>query len=74
MNLAAIFVHPMTITSDGRLWLILPLCIAVAIVYKAIRTDSVRKLPGQCMALIVYMFGGLVLLAAALWAVWQFLP
>ena len=51
------------------LWLILPLCVVVAVVYKTVRINDIRKLPRQIAALMVYMVGGLVLLGAVLWLV-----
>ena len=63
------FLNPMTIPAAAVLWMILPLCLTVAIVYKTIRTDDLAKLPRQVAGLMAYMAGGLALLGAALWLV-----
>ena len=64
-----LFQNPMLIPEWLVLWLILPLCLAVAVVYKTVRINDIRKLPRQIAALMAYMVGGLVLLGAALWLV-----
>jgi hypothetical protein len=56
------------------LWLLLPLCASVAIVYKTIRVDSLRRLPVEAGVLIIYMLGGLFALGASLWAIIEFMP
>jgi len=64
-----LFQNPMTIPTWAVLWLILPLCLGVAVVYKTIRADDIRKLPRQIAGLIAYMAGGLVLLGGVLWLI-----
>lgn len=64
-----LFYHPMTVPSNWVLWLILPVLLAVAVVYKTLRTDNLRKLPKQIAMLLAYMVGGLLALGAALWLV-----
>ena len=75
MNLAAWFEHPMQLPADDRLvWLILPLCVAVAVVYKTIRVKSLRRLPWEIALLVGYMVAGLAVLAAGLWLVQEYWP
>ena len=64
-----IFHNPMIIPQNLVLWLLLPLCLSVAIVYKTIRTKNLRKLPTEIVGLMAYMVGGLILLGGVLWAV-----
>ena len=73
MILAAIFVNPVSLPSWLCLWLIVPLCVAVAIVYKTIRVQHLSQLPRQVLLLLAYMFLGLGALGAGLWAMWEFL-
>jgi len=63
------FFHPMTIPTWAVLWLILPLCLAVAVVYKTIRVGDLSKLPRSVAVLVAYMVGGLTLLSVALWLI-----
>ena len=72
--IAELFVNPLILPFNNTLWLLLPLCASVAIVYKAIRVDSLRRLPLQAGVLIVYMLGGLFALGASLWAIHEFWP
>ncbi len=69
MNPAVIFYNPMTLPCDSLLWLMLPLTVSVAIVYKTLRTPHLRRLPLQVLALIGYMAAGVVALAVGLWAI-----
>ena len=58
-------VEPVQMGRD-HIWLVLPLCAVVALVYKTIRVEHLRQLPGQILALWAYMAAGLAVLAAAL--------
>lgn len=68
-----LFVNPIVIPQTWELWLLLPLCLSVAVVYKTVRTTDLRKLPREVAGLMVYMVGGLVLLGTVLWLVMKFL-
>lgn len=72
--IAALFYHPLPLSADGHLWLILPLCAAVGIVYKTIRTERLRRLPGQVLAVMGYMVVGLIALGVGLWALREYWP
>ena len=75
MILAALFKNPMQLPSDGTLvWLILPLCASVAIIYKTLRTDSLRRLWLEILMLLTYMVAGLVVLGAGLWLIQEYWP
>jgi len=64
-----LFYNPILVPQTVVLWLILPMCLSVAIVYKTVRTHDLHKLPREIAGLMVYMTGGLVLLGAVLWLV-----
>lgn len=72
--IAELFVHPMVIPFDTIPWLVLPLCAAVAIVYKTVRVHSIRELPAQAGILIVLMLAGLGALGASLWVIHEYWP
>lgn len=72
--IATIFVNPITIPFRYQLWMLLPLCAAVATVYKTIRTTNVRRLHIEILALLAYMVGGLVALGVVLWAIHTYWP
>ncbi len=72
--IATLFVHPLTIPVSAVLWLVIPLCAAVAIVYKAVRVDDLRKLPRQAAFLIGYILVGLAGLGAGLYLIQEYWP
>ena len=72
--IAELFVHPYVLSFDTILWMVIPLCASVAIVYKTIRVRSLRQLPRQAGTLIVLMLGGLCALAVSLWAIHTYWP
>ena len=72
--MGTLFVNPVVIPVNYRLWLLLPLCAAVATVYKAIRVDDIRRLPIEILSLVAYMVAGLVALGGALWGIHTFWP
>jgi hypothetical protein len=71
MMLATLFYNPVHIPSDVVLWMIIPLCAAVGIVYKTLKIKNLQQLPAAFGILMLYMLGGLVLLGVALWAIRQ---
>ena len=65
----------MPLNSGGwSLWLLLPLCASVAIIYKTVRTKNLRRLPVEVLGLVVYMTVGLVALGMGLWLVHTIVP
>jgi hypothetical protein len=72
---ATIFQNPMTLSSGPTLlWLLLPLCASVAIVYKTLRTHRLARLWLQVIALIAYMVAGLTAMGVGLWAIQAYWP
>ena len=71
---AALFLNPIAIPFKSQLWLLLPLCVAVAIIYKTIRTDNVRRLHIEILLLVAHIIAGLVILGVGLWAVDTYWP
>lgn len=66
--LAALFTNPQSFSSKG-LWIVIPLSLAVAAVYKTIRADSLRQLPRDILQLALYILAGVVGLMLAGWIV-----
>jgi len=65
----SLFVHPLILPSRWELWLILPLCFSVALVYKTVRIRNLNRLGWEVAVLMAYMTGGLMLLGAVLWLI-----
>jgi hypothetical protein len=55
----------------GGLWplTVLPLVVAIAVVYKALKLDDVRQWPGQILRLTGQILAFMVLAAVAIWLV-----
>ncbi len=65
-----LFYNPMPLQADGwTLWLLLPLCLSVAIIYKAVRIQNLHRFPREVLALMGFMIAGLIALGTVLWAV-----
>lgn len=62
-----LFYNPMTVKYDNLLWLLLPLCASLAIVYKTVRTNNLRRLPWEILILFGYLILGMAGLGAGLW-------
>ena len=70
-----LFTNPITLSSDSQLWLLAPLCLGVAVIYKAVRVEDLRRLPLQVAGLLaVYMVGGLIALGVLLWLLHEYWP
>ena len=69
-----LFYHPVLLPFDSLVWLVLPLCASVSIIYKTLRTDSLRALPVQILGLFAYMVVGLAALGIGLWLLQEYWP
>ena len=69
MNGWTLFYNPMTLDFYRLLWLLLPLCAFVAITYKTIRVENLRRLPLEILLLCVYLVLGLSGLGVGLYIV-----
>ena len=69
-----LFYHTVALPWHGQLWLIVPLCASVAIVYKTVRTPDLRRLPQEVLGVLAYVLFGLALLGLTIWAVHEFWP
>lgn len=54
-------------------WLLLPLCAAVAIVYKSIKCNSMRRVPWEATVIFVWILIGMASAGAVLAGVVKFL-
>ena len=72
--LATLFYHPIVLPKALELWLLLPLCAVVAVIYKAVRIEHVRRLPREALVTFLYMIGGLVGLGLVLWLLTDYWP
>jgi hypothetical protein len=66
-----LFWNPMQMGQDA-LWLVLPLCAVVGVVYKTVRVQTLRQLPLAVLGLWLYMLVGLSCLAVALYVLIEY--
>lgn len=62
--MSGLFVHPVQMGMN-HIFLVVPLCFVVGIVYKTIRVNNLRQLPLQVLGLWAYMLAGLSILGIA---------
>ncbi len=59
---ATLFYNPVPIPWHTVPWLIIPLCISIAIIYRTIRTQHPSRLPREIARMFLYIAAGLVAL------------
>ena len=61
------FLTPMPVWADNVWpWLLLPLCIAIAVVYKSIKCRTMKQVPKEATILTLWIVVGMAIAAAAL--------
>ena len=61
------FLQPLPVWDDGQWpWLLVPLCVGVAVVYKSIKCRYVRQIPREAGVLSVWILLGMTAAAAVL--------
>ncbi len=71
--LAGLFTSAIQITGGQRQLLLLPLCLGIAIVYKATRLENLRDLPKAVLALWATIVIGMYAVGVALWVCFSIL-
>lgn len=59
---------------DYWILLLIPLCLGVSIVYKAIRVQSINEVPKQALIITAWILGGMIAAAAVLMLLVKFVP
>ena len=67
--LAAIFTTGLDLSGRQRFLLLLPLCLSIAVVYKATRCEKIPELPMAALLLWITIVLGMFGVGAALWVV-----
>jgi hypothetical protein len=62
------FVTPLPIW-DHWVWLIIPLCLGVSVVYKSAKCWRMSDVPREALKITIWMLGAMVLAGATIWAV-----
>ena len=66
-----LFVNPVEMGAN-HIWLVLPLCAVLAVVYKTIRVERLRELPVAVLVLWAYMLGGILALAVGFYLLLEY--
>ena len=69
--LLALFTSAIQLNGGQRLILMLPLCLALAIVYKTTRADELREVPAAVLGLWVTIVLGMCAVGVGLWALFS---
>ena len=69
--LAGLFTTPIALTGMQRLALMLPLCLSIAIIYKATRCEDLREVPVAALVLWITIVFGMYAVGVGLWAAYQ---
>jgi hypothetical protein len=60
---------------DHWVWLIVPLCVGVSVVYKSAKCWKMTEVPRESMKITFYILGAMVMAAAVIWTVtWAATP
>lgn len=71
--LAGLFTSAIELHGPQRFFLMFPLCLAIAIVYKTIRLDDLRELPKAAAVLWVTIVIGMCVVGGGLWLAFELL-
>ena len=71
LPMLAMFTTPLDMSGTGRLLLMLPLCLAVALVYKTIRTERLEDIAGATLQLWIMVLGGMCGVGLGMWALFE---
>lgn len=69
--LGTLFITPLTLTPRTQMIFLLPLCLAVSIVYKTTRCEKLRELPAAVAVSWVTIVIGMYLVGAALMLLYE---
>ena len=69
--LAQLFVTGIPLSGAQRFLLMLPLCLSIAVVYKATKCEQLRRVPQEALGLWVTIVVGMFAVGFALWAAFE---
>lgn len=72
--ISTLFYNPMELHTQSLLWMLIPLCLVVAIIYKTVRTNNISRLWWEILWLFGYIMGGLSIMGVAAWLIMTYWP
>lgn len=70
-TLATLFMHPIRLGGWQETVMLLPLCAAIALVYKSIKCDNAREVPVASLILWVTVVAGMYAVGLGLWGLYR---
>lgn len=70
-SLAGLFTSAMELSAGRRVFLILPLCLSIAVVYKTLRLPDLRRLPVASIVLWITIVISMYAVGVGLWIVFS---
>lgn len=64
------FVTPLPVW-DYWVWLLIPLCVAVSIVYKTIKCRYVRQIPREALFITLWIIAAMIGVGAGVWLTYK---
>lgn len=71
MEMLAIFLHPVSLARWQQMLMLLPLCLAVSVVYKTTKCERVRDIPWAALVSWVTIVIGMYLVGIGLLVVYE---
>lgn len=72
-TLAGLFTTAVELSGAQRLSMMLPLCLSIAVIYKALRCQDLGEVPRRALALWVTIVMGMWAVGIGLWAAFEIL-
>lgn len=69
-SLASLFITPIMFSRLAGLLMLLPLCLAVSVVYKTIKIEDLRKVPAAVVASWFTIVGGMLAIGVSIYALY----
>lgn len=69
--LSTVFLHPLSLVGWQRMLLLLPLCLAIAVVYKTTRCKTTREIPLASLVLWITIVVGMYAVGIGLLIVYE---
>jgi hypothetical protein len=73
ISLGILFLHPLVV-ENVWLWLAPPLLLAIAVVWRTLKCENLRRLPLQVLRLFLMEVVGLTALGASLYIIFRLAP
>lgn len=70
-DLLAVFIQPASLTRAQQMLMLLPLCLAISIVYKTTKCERIRDIPGAALVSWVTIVAGMYAVGIVLYIIYE---